>query len=316
MAFSKQISVAPMLDKTDRHFHYLARLFSPHTALYTEMTTTQALLRNPQRRQWQRGTEQGLVALQLGGSEPHDLAQCSQMAEDMGYGEVNLNVGCPSSRVKAGRFGACLMKQPDLVAECVHSMKSTVNIPVTVKTRIGVDHDDQYEKLYSFVNQVSQAGCQTFVMHARKAWLNGLSPKQNREIPPLRYDVVYQIKKDFPLLSVILNGGIDSTNQIEQVLPHVDGVMIGRAVCRDLCLLQRIEKKLFHNDSKLNQFEILQSYLEYAKQQHSEGVPFSILLRPLYGLFYQTKGAKRWRRLLGQQRAVFDMDVPAMLATL
>jgi tRNA-dihydrouridine synthase A len=223
---SSRFSVAPMLDWTDRHCRFFHRLISRHALLYSEMITTGALIHGDRQRFLAFNDAEHPLALQLGGSNPADLMVCARMAEDYGYDEVNLNVGCPSDRVQNGRFGACLMAEPNLVADCIAAMNQAVSIPVTVKSRIGIDEQDSYEELVHFIKTVADAGCKSFIIHARKAWLSGLSPKQNREIPPLRYDYVFQLKREFPSLEFILNGGVTSLEQAEEVLQAVDGVMI------------------------------------------------------------------------------------------
>jgi tRNA-dihydrouridine synthase A len=315
-----------MMDYTDRHFRYLLRLISKRTLLYTEMITTQAILCGDYTRLLRYHPAEHPLALQLGGSDPKSLATCARMAEDLGYDEVNLNVGCPSNRVQSGQFGACLMKEPDLVAACVAKMRSAVSIPVTVKTRIGVDDLDTYPDLLNFVEKVSQAGCQTFIIHARKAWLKGLSPKENRTIPPLRYDVVHQLKKDFPHLSIILNGGIQTVEQIlkagvplagdrlsscchpqddigqDENIIGLDGVMIGRQACQDPYFFAQMDK-LFYGEDKLasSREEILAEYRIYAQKQVAEGVTVTALSRHLLGLYFGTPGARQWRRDLTER---------------
>ena len=227
-AIDRRFCIAPMLDCTDRHFRYFSRLISRHAVLYTEMITTGALIYGDRERFLAYNDIEHPVAVQLGGSDPEALSTCSKMIMDRGYDEVNLNVGCPSDRVQSGMFGACLMKTPDLVAECIAAMADAVDIPVTLKTRIGLDDNQDYELLYNLISKVSEAGCDTVIIHARNAWLNGISPKQNREIPPLRYDVAYKLKKDFPHIEVILNGGLKTLEESQTVLDRVDGVMIGR----------------------------------------------------------------------------------------
>ena len=225
---SRLISIAPMMDCTDRHDRYFLRLIAPHLLLYTEMITANALVHGERERFLAFDPNEHPVALQLGGADPQKVAYCAKLGEARGYDEINLNVGCPSDRVKSGQFGACLMLNPLLVAECVAAMCDAVKIPVTVKCRIGVDEHDSYDELHHFITKVSQAGCSVFIIHARKAWLNGLSPKQNREIPPLRYDIVWKVKQDFPKLTIIVNGGIKTCDDIAEQLGFVDGVMIGR----------------------------------------------------------------------------------------
>ena len=241
---NRLFSVAPMLDWTDRHCRYFHRILSQHTVLYTEMVTTGALLyaNNPERF-LQFSSQEHPIAFQLGGSKPADLARCAKKVEDYGYGEINLNVGCPSDRVQNGSFGACLMLEPTKVADCVAAIKHAVTIPVTVKSRIGVDERDSYPELHEFISLVADAGCETFIIHARKAWLSGLSPKQNRNVPPLRYDIVYQVKRDFPHLEIILNGGITTLKNSTEILNQVDGVMLGREIYQNPYLLAHVDQQ-------------------------------------------------------------------------
>ena len=299
---NRLISVAPMMDWTDRHDRYFLRLIAPHVFLYTEMVTTGALIHgdNPQRFLGFDPLEHPL-ALQLGGSDPAQLARCAQLGEAAGYDEINLNVGCPSDRVKSGHFGACLMLQPQLVADCVAAMKAVVNIPVTVKCRIGVDHQDSYEELAHFIKTVSQAGCDIFVIHARKAWLNGLSPKQNREIPPLCYDVVHQVKRDFPHLTIIINGGIKTIAEIEQQLKHVDGVMIGREAYSNPYFLASIEKHFFSaEETMLARRQVMEKFIPYVQAQLKNNIKLSNMTRHILGLFQGEPGARAWRRHLSE----------------
>lgn len=298
---NRLISIAPMMDCTDRHDRYFLRLISPHALLYTEMVTTGALLHGDYKRFLAFDAAEHPVALQLGGSEPEKLAQCARLGEDFGYDEINLNVGCPSDRVKAGRFGACLMLEPDLVAECVAAMQQEVKIPVTVKCRIGVDQQDSYEVLHKFISHISLAGCQVFIIHARKAWLNGLSPKQNREIPPLRYDIVHQLKKDFPQLTIVINGGIKTVSQVTEQLQYVDGVMIGREAYSNPYLLSAIEKTLFATEaSLLTRPEIVEKFIPYVQQQLDNDIKLSSITRHILGLFQGQPGARLWRRYLSE----------------
>ena len=243
--FDRRVSVAPMLDWTDRHCRFFLRLLTRHTLLYTEMVTTGAVLHGNRERLLAYDPAEHPLALQLGGSNPTDLARCARIAADLGYDEINLNVGCPSDRVQSGRFGACLMAEPLLVAECVAAMQAAVDLPVTVKTRIGIDDRDSYEELAEFVRCIALAGCRTLIIHARKAWLTGLSPKENRQIPPLRYDVVYRLKQDFSELRFILNGGVASIQQMAEHLALVDGVMIGRAAYENPYLLAEVDQRFF-----------------------------------------------------------------------
>ncbi|MFI4954615.1 MAG: tRNA dihydrouridine(20/20a) synthase DusA [Gammaproteobacteria bacterium] len=294
-----RVCIAPMLDCTDRHYRYFMRLMTQHTRLYTEMITTGALLySNPERFLAYHPAEHPL-ALQLGGSDPKALAQCAQLAASYGYTEVNLNVGCPSERVKSGKFGACLMAEPTLVAECVSAMRNACQIPVTVKTRLGIDDYDSYEFLANFIAQVTQAGCQHFIIHARKAWLTGLSPKENREIPPLCYERVHQIKKDFADLTIIINGGIKDLAEMHQQLNTLDGVMVGRAAYQEPYLFAQIDQQLFGSPEPiLEREQILARLLPYIELQLSQGVRLHHITRHLLSLYNGQPGARFWRRSL------------------
>jgi len=289
------------MDWTDRHDRAFLRVMSRHARLYTEMITTGALLHGDSARFLQFDGCEHPVAAQLGGSDPQALAQCARMVDAEGYDEVNLNVGCPSSRVQAGRFGACLMKEPELVAECVSAMRTAVSIPVTVKCRIGVDDQDSVEALHSFVAGISDAGCDTLIVHARKAWLFGLSPKENREVPPLRYDVVYDLKQAFPALEIILNGGVETLDAAEDALVRVDGVMIGRAAYKNPWLLAGVDPLLAGEAAPVgSRTEAVLSYLPYIEAQMAAGVPLIAMTRHILGLFNGLPGARAWRRLLSE----------------
>jgi len=303
-------SVAPMLDWTDRHCRFFLRLISKQALLYTEMVTTGALLHGDRQRFLQFDPSEHPLALQLGGSDPAGLAACAKMAEDFGYDEVNLNVGCPSDRVQNGSFGACLMAEPELVAECVAAMRQAVSIPVTVKSRIGIDDRDSYEELIQFIGTVAEAGCDTFIVHARKAWLKGLSPKQNREVPPLRYDVVYQLKRDFPALQIVLNGGITTLDQAEDVLGNgVDGVMVGREAYHNPYILAEVDRRLFGASTEvITRAEIIEKLLPYIEQQRAEGVRLHSITRHILGLFHGEPGARSWRRHLSEHAVKYDAD--------
>lgn len=307
------IAIAPMLDWTDRHCRYFFRLLSPHVHLYTEMITTGALChsRDPDRFLAFSEEEKPLV-VQFGGSDPAALQYCAKKATEAGFSAINLNVGCPSSRVQEGRFGACLMAEPDLVADCVKAMQSVTTIPVTVKTRLGIDDQDTYDHLYNFIQKVSQAGCTHFIMHARKAWLQGLSPKENRTIPPLRYDWVYRLKKDFPQLTIILNGGITSIAEIVTHAEHVDGVMIGRQAYQHPYFIAELSH-YFYNTKLPSRDEILDAYLPYAIKQHQGGVRLSMLVKPLLGLFHGEAGARHWRRYLSEALCKADTNPDVIL---
>ncbi len=290
-----------MLDWSDRWFRYLARLISRHTLLYTEMVTTGALLHGDRARHLDFFPEEHPVALQLGGSDPDTLARCARLGEEWGYDEINLNLGCPSDRVRSGRFGACLMSDPHLVAECITAMTETTSLPVTAKHRIGIDHQEGYEPLRHFVETLAGAGCQTFIVHARKAWLEGLSPRENREVPPLRYDMVHRLKSDLPHLEIVINGGIQNLDQALQQLEKVDGVMMGRALYHDPWLLAEADRRLFGEDwHPGTPHQVVRRLLPMVEAECQRGVPFKHISRHLLGLFHGRPGAKRWRRHLSQ----------------
>jgi tRNA-dihydrouridine synthase A len=290
-----------MMDHTDRHFRYFMRIISPHALLYTEMITTGAIIHGDRQRFLEHHADEYPLAIQLGGSDPEDLATCAVIAEDAGYDEVNLNVSCPSDRVQSGRFGACLMAEPELVAEGVAKMSRRVCIPVTVKTRIGIDDKDSYEELVHFIKTVKTAGCSTFIIHARKAWLNGLSPKENREIPPLQYETVYQLKRDIPELDFIINGGFTSEDDIMEQYEHVDGVMIGRAAYQNPYLLAEIEQSIFNKETPLlTRYEILERFMAYVQQNLDQGVYLGHMSRHILGLFLGRPGARAFRRYISE----------------
>ncbi len=298
---SHRFCVAPMLDWTDRHCRYFHRLLSKNAILYTEMVTTGALIHGNSQRFLQFNPEEHPVALQLGGSNPRDLAICSNMAENEGYNEVNLNVGCPSDRVQSGRFGACLMTEPELVGDCIATMQAAVKIPITVKSRIGIDERDSYDELTHFIDTVAQAGCKTFIVHARKAWLKGLSPKENREVPPLRYEMVYQLKRDFPQLEIVLNGGITKLEQSVDLLQHIDGVMLGREAYQNPYLLAEVDNVLFGANGEIQSREqILLKLLPYIQKQLALEVRLNSVTRHILGLYHGEYGAKLWRRYLSE----------------
>lgn len=294
-AFPKVLSVAPMMDWTDRHDRYFLRLFNPHVRLYTEMVTTGALIHGDAPRFLRFDASEHPLALQLGGSDPVALARCAKMAEDWGYDEVNLNVGCPSDRVQQGRIGACLMAEPALVADCVAAMQAAVKIPVTVKHRIGIDGLEAYPDLHRFVATVAATGCRTFIVHARIAILQGLSPKENRDIPPLRYADVYRLKADFPTLEIHINGGIKTVAEIEQHWREVDGVMVGREAYHNPWLLAEA-LPLFGITELPTRDHILEQYLDFMTRELAVGVPMSQLTRHILGLYQGLPGARRWRQ--------------------
>lgn len=303
-----RFSVAPMLDWTTRHCRYFHRQFSRHALLYTEMITAPAIL-HAKYDLLAYDPSENPVALQLGGSDPFQLAECAKRVEARGYSEINLNVGCPSDRVQNGMFGACLMANAPLVAECVEAMKNAVNIPVTVKHRIGIDELDSYEFLCDFIEKI-QPHCNDFIVHARKAWLSGLSPKQNREIPPLDYERVYQLKRDFPHLNITINGGIKTIEEIQQHLQFVDGVMVGREAYQNPSLLGEIDRALFDpNASVVSAREAVEKMLPYIEQQLSQGVYLNHIVRHMLGAFQQCKGARQWRRHLSENACKSGADV-------
>ena len=296
-----RVAVAPMMDLTDRHARFFLRLLSRHARLYTEMVTTGALIHGDAPRLLRFDPAEQPVAIQLGGSEPAALAQCATMAEDAGYAEVNLNVGCPSDRVQSGRFGACLMAEPDLVAEGVAAMIAAVSVPVTVKTRIGIDRDDSVERLTRLVAAVRAAGCRTVIVHARNAWLDGLSPKENRELPPLRYTVVHEIKRAFPDLTIVINGGITTLDECSDHLQHVDGVMLGRAAYYNPWLLAGVDPALFGDEAPVTTREqAIERMAPYIEEQLANGVALTSITRHLIPLFLGQPGARRWRRALSE----------------
>ncbi|MGR5288385.1 tRNA dihydrouridine(20/20a) synthase DusA [Vibrio maritimus] len=298
---ANRLSVAPMLDWTDRHCRYFHRLLSSQTLLYTEMVTTGAIIHGKGDFLAYNEAEHP-VALQLGGSNPADLATCAKLAAERGYDEVNLNVGCPSDRVQNGRFGACLMAEPDLVAECVAAMREVVDIPVTVKTRIGIDDHDSYEFLTKFVSTVSEkGGVDQFTIHARKAWLSGLSPKENREIPPLDYPRAYQIKKDFPHLNVAVNGGVKTLEESLEHLQHLDGVMIGREAYQNPYILAQVDQLIFGLDTPVKKRkQVVEEMYPYIERQLSNGSYLGHISRHMIGLFQAMPGARQWRRYISE----------------
>ncbi|CAK2020962.1 tRNA-dihydrouridine synthase A [Vibrio crassostreae] len=301
MTHSCRLSVAPMLDWTDRHCRYFHRLLSQQTLLYTEMVTTGAILHG-KGDFLEYNEQEHPLALQLGGSNPVDLAACAKLAGERGYDEVNLNVGCPSDRVQNGRFGACLMAEPELVADCVSAMKEVTDIPITVKTRIGIDDQDSYEFLTNFVSTVSEkGGCEQFTIHARKAWLSGLSPKENREIPPLDYDRAYQIKKDFSDLVIAVNGGITTLEQTKEHLQHLDGVMIGREAYHSPFILAEVDQQIFGLDTPIKKrSQVVEEMYPYIERELSNGASLGHISRHMLGLFQSMPGARQWRRYISE----------------
>ncbi|MBP6008050.1 MAG: tRNA dihydrouridine(20/20a) synthase DusA [Rhodoferax sp.] len=301
-----RLCVAPMMDWTDQHCRFFHRLLSKNALLYTEMVTTGALIHGDVPRHLAFNAEEHPLALQLGGSEPHDLAHCARLGEQWGYDEINLNCGCPSERVQRGSFGACLMKEPRLVADCVKAMVDVVSIPVTVKHRIGIDQTENYAFVCDFIGEVSHAGCAVFIVHARNAWLKGLSPKDNREVPPLRYEWVYQLKRDFPDLVIVINGGITNSGQVEQHLQQVDGVMLGREAYHNPWWLSEWDAQFLpiaHRQSNsfvtplLTREWVEQQMVDYMQRQQTEkGTPWPSIARHMLGLRHGLHGARRWRQ--------------------
>ena len=293
---NKRLSIAPMIDWTTTDYRYFARLFNPHVYLYTEMISTGALLYGNRARHLRFDTLEHPLVLQLGGADSSEMAQCAQFAQQHGYDEVNINVGCPSDRVQHNKIGACLMAEPQTVADLVKHMQAAVDIPVTVKHRIGIDDFDSYEFMVDFVEKVAAAGCTRFIVHARTAWLQGLSPKQNREIPPLRYDDVYRLKQDFPALDIEINGGIETVADIKAHLQHIDGVMIGRAFYHNPYLLAEVNSLWGAPIPKRS--DILAKLYPYLEEQVAKGEALSTMTRHYLGLFQGLMGARKWRQAL------------------
>jgi tRNA-dihydrouridine synthase A len=290
-----------MMDWSDHHCRYFWRLLTRQALLYTEMVTTGALIHGDRERFLHFNSEEHPVALQLGGSAPNELARCARWAQEWGYDEVNLNCGCPSDRVQSGLFGACLMARPDLVADCVKAMVDSCDIPVTVKHRIGIDHMESYEELLGFVAPVAAAGCSVFIVHARKAWLQGLSPKENREIPPLNYAWVYRLKKDFPQLTIVLNGGIQTLQECQSHLQHVDGVMLGREAYQNPWMLSGVDEVLFGMDNTTeSRDDVIAALLPYTERQLARGAPLNHITRHILGLYQGVPGARKFRRHMSE----------------
>ncbi|MBU6475355.1 MAG: tRNA dihydrouridine(20/20a) synthase DusA [Alphaproteobacteria bacterium] len=294
----RRLAVAPMMGWTDRHDRYFLRLISPNALLYTVMLTTGALIHGKKLDILDYSPEEHPVALQLGGADPKDLATCARLGEQYGYDEINLNCGCPSERVQNGSFGACLMAEPRLVADCVDAMKQAVSIPVTVKTRIGIDEQDSYGFLTDFIGASADKGCNVFIIHARKAWLKGLSPAENRTIPPLRYGVVHQLKKDFPHLTFILNGGIKTLDGVREGLAGTDGVMIGREAYQNPYFLAEIEREIFNTPHVRTRGETVEAMMPYIRRCLAGGAELKDITRHMLGLYNGLPGTRRWRQVL------------------
>ena len=294
-----RVCVAPMMDWTDRHCRYFHRLLSPRARLYTEMVTSAALVRGKQLRLLEHSQQEHPVALQLGGSDPQELAQAARFGAEAGYDEINLNVGCPSDRVQSGRFGACLMREPALVGDCMKAMRDAVSVPVTVKCRIGVDDQDDYAGLQHFTETMLEAGVEVLAVHARKAWLQGLSPKENREIPPLDYERVYRLKREFPQLVIVINGGITTVAQVQAHLTQLDGVMLGRAAYHDPYLLAQIETAL-HGEPLPQRDDVLRRLQPYVEAELARGTALKHISRHLLGLYQGEPGARAFRRTISE----------------
>ena len=310
-----RFSVAPMMDWTDSPCRVLHRCLTRHALLYTEMVTAEAVLHGDRARLLGFDASEHPVALQLGGSDPGKLAQASRIAAEFGYDEINLNVGCPSDRVQSGRFGACLMREPALVAECVAAMRAAVSIPVTVKCRIGVDDQDPEQSLRTLIDACALAGVDTFAVHARKAWLEGLSPKENRDVPPLDYDLVYRVKRERPGLTIAINGGIETLEQAEAHLAHVDGVMLGRTAYHSPALLAQVDARFFGSDA-VDLDTAVQHYLDYVERALAQGARLHHLVKPMLGLFNGRPGARLFRRHLSEEGVHHDAGIEVLHAAL
>ncbi len=306
---NRKVSVAPMMDCTDRHERFFLRLISKNTLLYTEMIVDEAINRGNKKKLLEFSINEKPVALQLGGSSPSLLAEASKIGEDFGYDEINLNLGCPSKKVEKNKFGACLMKEPNLVADCLSLMQTKTKLPVTIKTRIGYDDVEDYENLYNFISTLKQTGVKTFIIHARKAMLGKFTPKQNLNIPPLKYNYVYDLKKDFPNEEIIINGGITTTDEIKLHLNQTDGVMIGRAAYHTPYLLADIEKEIFKNNNIPSRQEIIERLIPYIKEEIKKGTRLNQIMRHTLGLFHGQSGASFWKRYLSENMCVRDADI-------
>jgi len=306
---NRLVSVAPMMDCTDRHERFFLRLISKNTMLYTEMIVDEAINRGDKKKLLEFNIKEKPVALQLGGSSPKLLAEASKIGEDFGYDEINLNLGCPSKKVEKNKFGACLMKEPNLVADCLNKIISTTKLPVTIKTRIGYDNVEDYENFYNFIEKISSTGVKTFIIHARKAMLGKFTPKQNLNIPPLKYNYVYKLKEDFSDKEIIINGGITSIQEIKDHLKKIDGVMIGRAAYHTPYLLADIEREIFKNQNILSRQEVIEKLIPYIKSEVKKGTRINQIMRHTLGLFHGQSGAGFWKRYLSENMCVRDADV-------
>ncbi len=306
---NRKISVAPMMDCTDRHERFFLRLISKNTLLYTEMIVDEAINRGDKKKLLEFNINEKPVALQLGGSSPKLLAEATKVGEDFGYDEINLNLGCPSRKVEKNRFGACLIKEPNLVADCLIKMQSVTKLPITIKTRIGYNNVEDYENLYNFISILKSTGIKTFIIHARKAMLGKFTPKQNLNIPPLKYDFVYKLKEDFPDDEIIINGGITTIEEIDNHLKKIDGVMIGRAAYHTPYLLAEIEKEIFKKETIPSRQEVIENLIPYVKDELKKGTRLNQIMRHTLGLFHGQAGASYWKRYLSENMCVRDADV-------
>jgi len=305
---NRKISVAPMMDCTDRHDRYFLRLMSKNVLLYTEMVATKSAIHGDRKKILSYSPEEKPLALQVGGSDTEELSEVAKIAEDMGYDEININLGCPSKKVQKNMFGACLMKEPDLVAECINSMVNSCNIPVTAKTRIGFDDTEEFDYLNNFIHKMRDAGAKTFILHARKAMLTGLSPKQNLNIPKLNYNMVYEVKKKNPELEIIINGGISKINEIDNHLKFCDGVMIGRSIYQNPYSLVEIEKEIFKTKDNPTREQVAEKLLEYLDREVKSGTKVNHIMRHTVGLYHGQVGSKEWKRYLSDNMMARDSD--------
>jgi len=306
---NRKVSVAPMMDCTDRHERYFLRLISKNILLYTEMIVDEAINRGDKKKLLEFNINEKPVALQLGGSSPKLLSDATKVGEDFGYDEINLNLGCPSKKVEKNKFGACLMKEPNLVSDCLSKMQSVTKLPVTIKTRIGYDDTEDYETFYEFISKIKSTGVKTFIIHARKAMLGKFTPKQNLNIPPLKYDYVYNLKKDFPNDEIIINGGITDVKQVKYHLKKTDGVMIGRSAYHTPYILAEIEKEIFFNKNVPSRQDIIEQLIPYIKDELKKGTRLNQIMRHTLGLFHGQSGASHWKRYLSENMCVRDADV-------
>ncbi len=306
---NRKVSVAPMMDCTDRHERFFLRLISKNTHLYTEMIVDEAINRGDKKKLLEFNINEKPVALQIGGSSPKLLAEATKIGEDFGYDEINLNLGCPSKKVEKNKFGACLMKEPNLVADCLSKMQAITKLPVTIKTRIGYDDVEDYDNFHNFISTLKSTGIKTFIIHARKAMLGKFTPKQNLNIPPLKYNYVYNLKRDFPNEEIIINGGITSVHEIQNHLEKTDGVMIGRAAYHTPYLLADIEREIFKNEIIPSRQEIIENLMPYVKEELKKGTRLNQIMRHTLGLFHGQAGASHWKRYLSENMCVRNADV-------